>query len=153
MLNTESPLKADVPLQLVIYDMVFGGICSSIGRTPSLKSSLYVQQHSTHPQCQPMFQRPRHVKAPLLTPPIVITPRPYSCSVAQTGGTPSPRLPSRLPSSPSPRACPRATRPCHFVSLKVREHPTKGPFVEGAVRSPVTTARETEQLLVDGQAR
>ncbi|CAM9768509.1 unnamed protein product, partial [Ectocarpus sp. 12 AP-2014] len=35
----------------------------------------------------------------------------------------------------------------------VREHPTKGPFVEGVVTATVTTARETERLLVEGQAR
>ncbi|CBJ30661.1 conserved unknown protein [Ectocarpus siliculosus] len=38
-------------------------------------------------------------------------------------------------------------------NLKVREHPTKGPFVEGVVTARVTTARETERLLVEGQAR
>ncbi|CAN0242625.1 unnamed protein product, partial [Ectocarpus sp. 13 AM-2016] len=38
-------------------------------------------------------------------------------------------------------------------NLKVREHPTKGPFVEGVVTATVTTARETERLLVEGQAR
>ncbi|CAB1115967.1 unnamed protein product [Ectocarpus sp. CCAP 1310/34] len=36
---------------------------------------------------------------------------------------------------------------------EVREHPTKGPFVEGVVTATVTTARETERLLVEGQAR
>lgn len=35
----------------------------------------------------------------------------------------------------------------------MREHPTKGPFVEGVVTATVTTARETERLLVEGQAR
>ncbi|CAM9263458.1 unnamed protein product, partial [Scytosiphon promiscuus] len=38
-------------------------------------------------------------------------------------------------------------------NLKVREHPTKGPFVEGALTATVTSARETERLLVEGQAR
>ncbi|CAM9924717.1 unnamed protein product, partial [Hapterophycus canaliculatus] len=38
-------------------------------------------------------------------------------------------------------------------NLKVREHPAKGPFVEGALTLTVTTALETERLLVEGQAR
>ncbi|CAM9685659.1 unnamed protein product, partial [Sphacelaria rigidula] len=38
-------------------------------------------------------------------------------------------------------------------NLKVREHPTKGPFVEGVLNKPVSTASETERLLVEGQAR
>lgn len=39
------------------------------------------------------------------------------------------------------------------VRCQVREHPTKGPFVEGALTATVSTARETERLLVEGQAR
>lgn len=41
----------------------------------------------------------------------------------------------------------------HSAAQKVREHPTKGPFVEGALTAAVTSAREAERLLVDGQAR
>lgn len=45
---------------------------------------------------------------------------------------------------------------CYYllsVGAKVREHPTKGPFVEGAITATVETARDMERLLVEGQAR